>query len=371
MPLSVKRKRICFFLILLFPLGVILTWLSRLNPQATEAIYSQGIYPVLMTILSNFSSLFPYSLMELIVITGSAWLVYRLFRNLSLWITQPTQRKEILLRVLSRLAAGGAVVYFVFVFTCGINYSRLSFAQHSGLPVRPSTTQELYDLCDELLTKTNAVRQQVTTNVQGVMTLSEQNMYQLALQSREIFQSLSETYPCLGGHYSQPKPLFGSRLLSHFQYLGIFACFTGEPVINVAAPDINIPVTMCHEQAHLRGFMREDEANFIAYLACVNSQNPDFVYSGLVQALIYSTNALYDADPQLYQQLRAQYSPGLVADLADDATYWDAYESKVSQAATAWNDTYLKANQQTDGVQSYGRMVDLLLADYRLRHGLD
>ena len=28
------------------------------------------------------------------------------------------------------------------------------------------------------------------------------------------------------------------------------------------------------------------------------------------------------------------------------------------------NDAYLKANNQTDGVQSYGRMVDLLIAEY-------
>lgn len=28
------------------------------------------------------------------------------------------------------------------------------------------------------------------------------------------------------------------------------------------------------------------------------------------------------------------------------------------------NDTYLKANKQTDGVESYDRMVDLLMAEY-------
>jgi hypothetical protein len=31
------------------------------------------------------------------------------------------------------------------------------------------------------------------------------------------------------------------------------------------------------------------------------------------------------------------------------------------------NDTYLKANAQSDGVASYGRMVDLQLAEYRGR----
>ena len=31
-------------------------------------------------------------------------------------------------------------------------------------------------------------------------------------------------------------------------------------------PFYNIPHTICHELSHLKGYMREDEANFIGYL---------------------------------------------------------------------------------------------------------
>ena len=47
--------------------------------------------------------------------------------------------------------------------------------------------------------------------------------------------------------------------------------------------------------------------------------------------------------------------------------YVDANESKVSEVSDAVNDAYLKLNSQTDGVQSYGMVVDLLLAYYRTK----
>ncbi len=55
----------------------------------------------------------------------------------------------------------------------------------------------------------------------------------------------------------------------------------------------NIPFTACHELAHLRGFMQEQEANFIGYLAGTRSDSLEFNYSGYMLGWIYCTNALY------------------------------------------------------------------------------
>ena len=62
----------------------------------------------------------------------------------------------------------------------------------------------------------------------------------------------------------------------------------------------------------------------------------------------------------------ALYSDGVSRDLAANSLYWQEFKDKpVSNAAQKINDAYLKANNQEDGVQSYGRMVDLLLAQFR------
>ena len=78
-------------------------------------------------------------------------------------------------------------------------------------------------------------------------------------------------------------------------------------------------------------------------------------------------NALYSSDYEKGAQLRVCYSPAVDADMRAQNAYVDANESKVSEVSDAVNDAYLKLNSQTDGVQSYGMVVDLLLAYYRTK----
>lgn len=66
----------------------------------------------------------------------------------------------------------------------------------------------------------------------------------------------------------------------------------------------NIPFTTCHELSHLRGFMQEEEANFIAFLACIGSERTDFQYSGYLSGWVYCMNALYRADQESWQEVR-------------------------------------------------------------------
>ena len=144
-----------------------------------------------------------------------------------------------------------------------------------------------------------------------------------------------------------------------------------EANVNIDVPDFTLPFTMCHEQAHLRGFMREDEANFIAYLACMESVDQAIQYSGASMAAMYAMNTLYQADYERFCELYATYSPGVQRDFAAQSRYWAQFEGPVAEVSDKVNDTYLKANRQTDGVASYGRMVDLLLANYRAKHGVE
>lgn len=114
-----------------------------------------------------------------------------------------------------------------------------------------------------------------------------------------------------------------------------------------------------HELAHVYGYSRKDEANFIAWLSCWFHPDGDYRYSGAIRA------RLRDERPARCGsrgwRLKAQYSPGVKADLAANRTFWERYEGPAEELHEKANDRYLKANGQTDGVDSYGRMVDLML----------
>ena len=153
-----------------------------------------------------------------------------------------------------------------------------------------------------------------------------------------------------------------SEILSYQKLMGIYAPFTIEANYNQDMPSYDFPFTMCHELSHLRGFMQEEEANFISFLACRESDMTEFQYSGTLSAWEYAMNALYRADPKVWQEVREGLSKAAEPDLRADDQFWSEYDGSVAEVANMVNDTYLKANGQKQGVKSYGKMTDLLVA---------
>ena len=352
------------WLLLFFPLGLGLTALAAAYPAFAEG-YARTVYRVLSQGVNFLTSLLPFSLIEILlylliigVLTYFAVGIARLIRNRE-------NRGQRLFRFLITPLCALSVVYFAFVTGCGINYSRYTFAQVSGLPIQESSVEELYTLCLSLAEDVNRLRAQLPEDEQGVMVSGFSSQAEKAEQARVSYDTLEAQYPTLTAGYGAPKPMLASRLLSWCDITGIFVPFTFEANVNTDVPDYSQPATMCHELSHLRGYMREDEANFIAYLACRNSESIEFQYSGAMLAFVHTNNALYSADQELWQAAYATLSEGVRRDLDFNSAYWQQFEGPVSQISSAVNNAYLQANRQEDGVRSYGRVVDLLLADYR------
>lgn len=356
-----RYKRI--WLLGLVPISYALILAAKHNSYFAEQIYALHIYKWISQIISTVSGVFPFSLAEILIlvlpvvaVTIFIWFIVRLARD-------KEKRRERLFKGVLSLLCAGSVVLFLFTILAGINYYRYSFSYYSDLEVRDSTVDELYMLTENLTVEANYLRTQVPkTDDNGVFQLS-MNQNELSELVGQAFNLLSKDYPVLGGYYGSPKPILLSSLMSKTEITGIYIPFTMEANVNIDIPDYTIPVTMFHEMAHLRGFMREDEANYIAYLAGMQSGDVELQYSSTMLALVISGNALYAQDKDLYFQIRDQYSKDILIDIRANSAYWQQYEDTViSTVSNKINDTYLKANDQEDGVKSYGRMVDLLLA---------
>lgn len=353
------------WLLLLLPLSLILYELASTFPAFAEW-YARYPYRVLSWAINRITGLLPFSLAEILLwllIPGIlAWLVIGIVRLCRI----PQNRRRRLAGFLLTPFCAVSLLLFWFVAACGINYSRYSFAEISNLPIQDSSIDELYALNLSLAEEVSSLRQQLPEDENGVMTTAF-STGEKADQARICYDTLQENYPTLFAGYSAPKAVIASRLMSWCDITGIFIPFTFEANVNVDVPFYSQPVTMCHELSHLRGYMREDEANFIAYLACRNSQSIEFQYSGAMLAFVHANNALYSANSELAQEVYNSLYPGVQRDFAYNSAYWKQFEGPVSEISNSVNDSYLKANGQEDGVQSYGRMVDLLLADFRLR----
>jgi hypothetical protein len=348
----------------LIPAGLVLAYITSLYPSFTEKWYSNGLNRYITKILSNISDIFPFAVSEILVILGVVFLLWMFIRAIISIVRNKGRRTKMTFRLVLGIVSVASIIYFVDVSLWGLNYNRQPFSVIAGLDVKDAPVQELAAMCEDIIERTNTLRLEVSEDENGVMRLSTSKrvMFKNAVKG---FEEAGRIYPELAGRYGRPKGASFSELMSYQNITGMFTFYTGEALVNTSAPDSLMPSTTCHEMVHQRGFAREDEANFIAYIACSLHPDKDFRYSGMLLAMIHSMNALYRADYDRFASLYDKYGEGVKRDLQYNREYWKKYEGIVEKVSDKLNDSYLKANGQEDGVQSYGRMVDLLLAHYR------
>ena len=315
--------------------------------------YALTIYPLLVGIFGRFFSIFPFSVVEILLYLLIAAVIVGIVR---LFLHRLTFRTAA-----SFLGGTACVLLFTYTLGCGINYHRSAFSEKAGFELSESTEDELAALCSFLAEEMNTYAEMIAVDEDGYFVLD----VDVEAEAVSAMQAVGAQYTDLAGYYPRAKSVLFWQLLSYQQLEGVYSPFTFEANFNGDAPDVDQPASVCHELSHLKGFMREDEANFIAYLACIYSESAAFNYSGTMTAYIYSINALYAYDRGAALDINASLNEQASRDLSAHNAYWNAYEGTVSEVSDKVNDAYLKANAQEDGTRSYGRMVDLMLAWYK------
>lgn len=317
----------------------------------------------------------------------------------------------------------------LYVFLCGINYHRTSFSEEAGLSVTIDAHGTVYDeadliaLCDYLVTEINDTEAQLaatatsdanadvlrartsagaagsttespsataeasdpsganetaatTIQVEGasIGQTSETPkpsaawLWHAGRTGQRAMEKLGQRYHRLSGHYPFPKPILNTWILSVQQTTGVYSPFTVEANYNRDIAYYDIPFTICHELSHLRGYMQEEEANFIGVLATIGADDLYFNYSGYVSAWVYAGNALARIDSTAFATLYSRINARTRQDMLYNNAYWQQFEGKPAEAHEQLNDAYLKMQGQTSGVRSYGHVTDLML-EYFAKNG--
>ena len=350
-----------YLFVFLALLSYILGYLLEAVPNFYETYYARTINKWTIQGISHLTGLFPFSIAE--------WLY------LSQWILVPLALVFPFIAILRKKWHGWrsfrkwfkvcvnylAIVFILFQVIWGFHYGRMSLGENMGLVVQGSTVDDLAIMNRGLIEQANQLRENIELDSEGVMRV-EGGYQSVFKRAPKGYAKIEAIYPFLSGSFGRPKAIALSKPMLYTGITGMYFPFTGEANINVAIPDLLLPTTVLHEMAHQRGIAPENEANFVAYLTGIYHPDKDFQYSAAVLALIHSMNALYRVEPELASKLAKNYSEGLKLDLQAHAAFWKNYEGKVNEAAERVNDTYLKSNRQSEGVKSYGQMVDLLLA---------
>lgn len=349
-----KRRITVSALLLVLSAGLMV--LSVQAPDFAEW-YSQNIYPVLVSAIGRLTGLLPFSLAEICLYLLLAALILSLI-CLCIGIARKGEAGRRLFAWFSCAVLAVSILAFLYTAGCGVNYHRKTFSSEEGIIASDYTAEELQEICIRLTEEVNSRAGKVSRDSDGVMILTAPE----GEGAVEAMEKLAEAFPSLKGYYPMPKKVAVSEILSYQGLTGVYSPFTIEANYNGDMTPYNIPFTACHELSHLRGFMEEKEANFIAFLACIGSDRTDFQYSGYLSGWTYCMNALYRADAEAWQETRSLLDKKAEADAWANSQFWNSYEGVISETADRINDTYLRANGQADGVRSYDRMVDLIMA---------
>lgn len=132
------------------------------------------------------------------------------------------------------------------------------------------------------------------------------------------------------------------------------------------APDLlwfERPFSQAHEWAHVAGFNREDEANYVAALTCLRDRDVVAQYSGWLELFLYL--------PQKQKYARKEFVPQVWADF-DAMRARNAHFVNLSLSRFSWRvyNSYLKTNHVASGVQNYDEVTKLMAGIPLDREGL-
>ncbi len=384
---KVKMHKIIF---VIGVVGVIALNIASWKSVVFSDWYIKNIFPAWLNTYARLTSKVPFSVGEIMLILA---VVITLF-VVGLWILNLACKHKF-----QKVAVGFGKFYvwtalcvcYVMTLNCFILYHSSSFAEkyltnkvESDLMVvsvsdyamaqtakeKTYTKRELAILRDYIVRKCNELEKKIVHDDSGDAYYEGD----LIEASRQAMIQLGEEYDQLAGFYVTPKYLSFSEFFSQQYIMGYYFPFSMEANINSVMYITNIAPTICHELAHTKGFIYEDDANMIGFLACIRSDDPFLQYCGYLSVLSYVNSDFCESigNNQSIYRKHVRISDGV----ADDNIFltreeWQTVEKKavvktstVKKVSSTLMDVTLKLNGVEEGVLQYNNVVGLLLTYY-------
>ncbi len=354
-----KRIPVYFYVILALTAVCAIIELLCSKSVAVADWINYNVSSVFRFVLATISGIVPFSIAETLIISIPILLLFAIIYIIVLAVKcKKDKMKSLFFKLLSALL----MMYVLFTLTLGIGYDASGVESIIGVEKKDVTATELFQTAKILAEKASECSKNVRYGSNGASVMPY-SLSHLNDKLNDAYKSVSESYGGIRHFYSNVKPVALSKAMSYTHVTGVYTFFTGEANLNIAFPDYSAVYTQAHEMSHQRGFAKEDECNFMAFIVCTASDDEYIQYCGYVNLLEYVISALYKADERLYRELWWYINDDVTGEyLAYNSFYSDYQESTVSKVSTSINDGYLKSQGEEDGAKSYGRVVDLAVA---------
>lgn len=346
--------------ILLIVLTILIKWASW-YPVWVEKNYSLGVYPFISKLQRILFGWIPVSVGDLFYAFLVLIIIYKTGRFFKLLFQRKLTR--------SYFGAGlqQAIFFTLFVYVFfnllwGLNYNRRGIAHQLGLEVKPYTIADLDTLTTVMKDRINYYAETVTEAQRD----SFNRKSRLFSSATEAYSFAKEKFPFLSYPHHSIKPSLFSYLGNYLGFQGYYNPFSGEGQVNTTVPRFLEPFVTTHEIAHQLGYGKENEANFVGFLACRAYPNNAFRYSVYFDMYNYAIGEVYRSlDTALIRKLITGLHPQVIRDKKELREFFSRYNNPVEPIISWGYGNFLRANNQPSGKRSYNEVVGWLIAYYK------
>ena len=343
---------------------LILVTLTKMIPL-WGFIYTTRIYPVIGTLLSPISGIFPFAVGDIFIALSITWLILYPIYEIRL-------RKK---RVFGRVAEYLLWVYAWFYIAWGLNYSQPNIYYRIGMkPVEVSKAKFkkfAYQYADSLNALSNASLSNASLS-NARKSISPDSIVDDALKNR-VRDAVLKEYNKIGyreginrpfNQHPHAKTMVFTPLSSMAGVTGSMGPFFCEFTLNGDILAHDYPATYAHEFAHFLGVANEGEANFYSYIVCTASADKQVRFSGYYHIFFHVLNNVFDIlGEKEGERFLKHIRPEIIQRARNDRRYWLSKRCKALDAAQdVIFELYLKGNHVAEGRKSYSGVIGLILA---------
>lgn len=317
--------------------------------------YSARFYPSLQTSLTSWSNLVQIPLFDVTV--GLAVVVLLIG-----WVSRVrAARRDRSVRPIARALVFSALIaamtYLWFLFAWGLNYTRPPLERSIPYDASRITPIALQALAERAVSEANHTYE--AAHAAGFPAI-DASPPDLAEAVRQMSRELGRSAPAILAHpkHSMFSPYFRASGVS-----GMLAPFFLETLVNPDLTGPERPYVLAHEWAHLSGFAPEADAGFVGILAALRADLPA-QYSAWLALVAEATSQLA---PSTRKLVLSELGTGPRADQEAIDARLRALVPQVERVAWAAYDRALKSQGVAEGIESYSRVVQLLLGTGALK----
>lgn len=354
-------------------------------------IYTTRIYPIIGSLLSPISGLFPFAVGDIFIALSIVWVIFYPIYEIK-WRKQLAKRFFFLAAkrgcypkkkvVFGRVAEYLLWVYAWFYIAWGLNYSQPNIYCRTGM--KPAEVSEAkfrefaYRYADSInyLSEERRVKSEETafddqreSQFNGMVDDGLKNRVRDAVLKGYNEIGAKEGINAPFNQHPHAKTMLFTPLSSMSGVTGSMGPFFCEFTLNGDIRPHDYPAIYAHEYAHLLGIANEGEANFYSYIVCTASSDKAVKFSGYYHIFFHVLRNVFDILGEKEGEKFLKYiRPEIIQLAKSDRNYWLSKRCKVLDAAQDFIfDLYLRGNHVAEGRKSYSGVVGLILA-WESRH---